>query len=137
MPNEALDWLLSCKLSSEDGLVQRSLDHLFVQEDSNAHITEWVREGACAALSIDAWCANTTTASVCHPFGDIHLQETGLEKEKEAASALLLKAKAAEATLKEGERKAEASRLVVIVVCCQVKSTKFRWKHVLVSLFSR
>lgn len=38
------------------------------------------------------------------------LQEAGLEKEKEAASSLLQKAKAAEATLKEGERQAEATR---------------------------
>lgn len=44
------------------------------------------------------------------------LQEAGLEKEKEAASVLLLKAKTAEATLKEGERKAEAARWVGVVL---------------------
>lgn len=80
------------------------------------------------------------------------LQEAGLEREKEAASALLLKAKAAEATLKEGERKAEASRLVLVLCCvvlhcigvvlCRVrvlwlagwlssiKLCKLRWRHV-------
>lgn len=40
------------------------------------------------------------------------LQEAGLEQQKEAASSLLHKAKAAEATVAEGERKAEAARLV-------------------------
>ena len=40
------------------------------------------------------------------------LQEAGLEQQKEAASSLLHKAKAAEAKLKEGQSKAEATRSV-------------------------
>lgn len=40
------------------------------------------------------------------------LQEAGLEQQKKAASSLLQKAKVAEATVAEGERKAEATRSV-------------------------